>query len=250
MTDKAFSINENGRSIRCRLYAGAAEPKRVVIYGHGFAGHKENKAALRFATKYISKHADAAVIVFDWPCHGEDALKNISLADCDLYLKTVIEYAEKHYDAKLYGYATSFGGYLFLKYMTDHGNPFAFTAFRNPAVNMHAVMCRTVLSPDAEALLAKGKPVMAGFDRKIRITKEFLNELKAADITGCDFTEFADSILITQGMKDEVVEPSENESFAEKNGMLFFPFEKADHRFSDPSMMDESISTIISFFDM
>lgn len=250
MTDRAFSINENGRSIRCRIYAGSAQTARVVIYGHGLAGHKENRAAHRFAEKFISKHSDAAVIVFDWPCHGEDALKNLTLSDCDLYLNTVIEYARSHFGGVLFGYATSFGGYLFLKYILEHGDPFAFTALRNPAVDMGHIMRRTVMTEEDERLLAKGKPVMAGFDRKIRITADLLKALEENDILVGDFSEYSDAIMIIQGMKDEVVDAQTVKSFADANDILLLPVEKADHRFSDPSLMDESISSIIELFEL
>ena len=50
MTARNFDINRDGCSVRCRSYLN--DPKavrRVVIYGHGFGGHKETKAAERFA---------------------------------------------------------------------------------------------------------------------------------------------------------------------------------------------------------
>ena len=50
MKETYFSINEDGLSIRCKLYGtGAREYSRVVIFGHGFGGHKDNRAAEKFA---------------------------------------------------------------------------------------------------------------------------------------------------------------------------------------------------------
>ena len=55
MNSKYFSINEGGYSIRCKLYGtGAREYGRMVVYGHGFGGHKDTKAAERLAAKLLS----------------------------------------------------------------------------------------------------------------------------------------------------------------------------------------------------
>ena len=46
--EKYFDINEAGCSVRCKLYAD--DPRAVrhaVIYGHGFSGHKDTRAAAR-----------------------------------------------------------------------------------------------------------------------------------------------------------------------------------------------------------
>ena len=248
MTDKAFSINENGRSIRCRMYSGNAAPRRIVIYGHGFAGHKENSAAHRFAEKFISKHADGAVIVFDWPCHGEDALKNLTLSDCDLYLNTVIEYARSHYDCVLFGYATSFGGFLFLKYISDHGSPFVRMALRCPAVDLYAVQPQRIMTPEELERVEKGKEGAAGFDRKVAIDKTYLDEIRAVDLMSRDFTPWMDDVLILHGTRDEIVPMDTVRRFADDQLMEFVPIENADHRFQDPRTMDEAIKAILEFF--
>ena len=80
--EKLFDINESGYSVRCKLYCSSVGAvKRVVIFGHGFGGHKDNKAAEKFAGKIISKHKDFGVVTFNWPCHGDDARKNLLLSE-------------------------------------------------------------------------------------------------------------------------------------------------------------------------
>ena len=52
-----FEINEQSHNIRCKLYC--QDPKdirRVVIFCHGFSGHKDNAAAEKFAQRML------------WPC--------------------------------------------------------------------------------------------------------------------------------------------------------------------------------------
>ena len=94
----------------------------------------------------------------------------------------------------------------------------------------------------------EGKPILVGFDRKIKVTQAFLDELKAADITQRDFTRLADDILILHGTKDEVVPFDSSKAFAEKNSIRFIPVENADHRFKNPLTMDAAIKEIEEFF--
>ena len=247
---KYFDINESGYSVRCKLYCNNVNAvKRAVIFGHGFGGHKDNKAAERFASKIISKHKDIGVITFNWPCHGDDALGNLILSECDTYLKLVIEYAAKRFETdELYGYATSFGAYLFLKYIDDHGNPFRKIALRCPSIKMYEAMTNRVMTKNDRDKILKGKPVLVGFDRKVKIGNKFLDDLKAADISEIDYIDYADDLLILHGTKDEVIPFDDSALFADRNVIEFVPVQNADHRFTDPKTMDLAIHTIIEFF--
>ena len=247
-----FSINKSGYSVRCKLYGTDARSyKRVVIFGHGFGGHKDNKAAERFAEKTIAKYKDIAVVTFDWPGHGEDAIKLLTLGDCDNYLGMVIDYVKETYEAEaLYSYATSFGGYLVLKYIHEHGNPFESVALRCPAVRMYETLDEHVMKEDDKRILAKGKPVLLGFDRMVKINNAFLEDVKSHDLFDYDFGDAADNIILIQGTKDEVVSPESVSDFADEKNILYFPVENADHRFMDPLKMDEAIKYIFEFFDL
>jgi hypothetical protein len=252
MKTSYFSINEEGVSIRSKFYGTDARTyKRIVIFSHGFGGHKDNKSAEKFAEKILSKYKDIAVISFDWPCHGEDAIKQLALSDCDKYLGLVIEYAKKTYSAEeLYSYATSFGGYLVLKYIHEHGNPFASVALRCAAVKMYDVINSHMITEDDRRLLSKGKPIMLGFDKKIKITNAFLEDLKSHDLSDYDFGDDADNIILIQGTKDEVVSPDMVSDFADDKNILYISVEGADHRFTDPLKMDLAIKYILEFFDL
>ena len=79
--EKDFSINEEGYSVRCRLFhqGHARMFKRVVICTHGFGSNKDKTNITRFAEKEIAKYKNDAVLAFDWPCHGQDARKKLEL---------------------------------------------------------------------------------------------------------------------------------------------------------------------------
>ena len=88
-----------------------------------------------------------------------------------------------------------------------------------------------------------------GFDRKIKISAEFIESLRLADVSRWDYTPYCDDLLILHGTKDEIVPIAGVEDFAERNRILFFPVEKADHRFLDPVKMQEAVKTIDEFLD-
>ncbi|MDO4401130.1 MAG: alpha/beta fold hydrolase [Coriobacteriia bacterium] len=249
---KYFDINEHGCSIRCKLFC--ADPravKRVIVSCHGFGGSKDSASAATFAERAVAKRKGTAVIAFDWPCHGNDARKNLLLEDCDEYLTIVIAYAREHFGTdELYAYGTSFGGYLLLKYLSEHGNPFRKVALRCPAINMLGTLLDNVASPADRETLDAGKPILVGFDRKVKIGPQFVEAVRAADIRERQFFDFADDIIILHGTADETVPFADSAAFADDNVIEFVPVEGADHRFHDPKKLDAAIARIIAFFEL
>ena len=247
---KYFEIHSPGINIRCKVYYepnGTAET--AVIFGTGFAGHKDNNAACKFAEKLLSKDKNAIVVVFNWPAHGDDIKKKLVLNDCSTYLEQVIRDTKERFGAEqLYAYATSFGGYLVLKYISEHGNPFRKIALRCPAVDMYDVLTATIMKHDEYDRIMKGKDVQVGFDRKIIVTRSFLEDLQANDIRKRDYLNNADDILILHGTADEVVPFHEGKAFAENQLIEFVSVEGADHRFQNPAHMSLATKKVLEFF--
>ena len=250
--EKYFNVNSNGCSISCKLYADdPSGVKNVILFGHGFGGNKDNKSAEKLAKRIISKNKGVALVIFNWPCHGDDVRKTLRLEDCMHYLSLVLAWVEQRWPgAALYAYATSFGGYLFLRYLADNPQPFRKIALRCPAVNMFDVLTRGIMGPEEWKRIEKGKSVEAGFDRKVEIDRHFLDSIREADITRIDYMALADQVLILQGTKDELVSFEAVRRFAEENLMDFVPVEGADHRFLDPAKMGFAIQTILDYFGM
>ncbi len=250
MNSRYFSINRAGCSIRCKFYGSDPDSMgQVVLCTHGFSGNKENKAAERLAHKILSKRKDAGILTFDWPCHGEDARKKLTLADCDQYLTLVTDYARSNLGAQtILAYSSSFGAYLTLKYITEHHNPFGKIALRSAAVKMYEVLENRILTEKEKHALEKGKDVLVGFNRKIKISRPFMDSLKEADITKRPYGDFSDRILLIHGTKDEIVPPASVQGFARENHIPFIAVEKADHRFTDSRKTEVAINEIIRFF--
>ena len=249
---KYFEINTAENNIRCKAYFKEKQAaEKAVIFCTGFAGHKDNNAACRFAEKLLSKHRDVLVVVFNWPAHGDDIKKKLVLSDCDTYLDLVIREVKEGYGIQeLYAYATSFGGYLVLKYISEHGNPFQKIALRCPATDMYDVLTRTIMQNDEYDRILKGKDVQIGFDRKIVVNHSLLDDLKANDIRDRDYLEFADDLLIFHGTKDEVVPFEGCRRFADNNLIEFIPVDGADHRFQNPAHMSLANKYAMGFFNL
>lgn len=248
--EKYLEINRDGQNIRCKLYFDKkTEIRKVVLYIHGFAGHKDNAAARKFAERLLTRYKGIAVFCFDLPCHGNDVKKKLALADCLHYMELAVQYVRETFcTEELYCYATSFGGFLTLKYLAERGNPFRKAALRCPAVNMYESMTGTLMSEEQLETLRKGKEAEVGFDRKIRVGQAFLAELAESDLFAMDFLPVCEDILILHGTKDEIIPFAVSERFADEKIIEFLPVEGADHRFQNPKHMETAIKAIIAFF--
>lgn len=250
--NKYFEINKSGHNIRCKIYANdLSKVEKVILFCHGFAGHKDNGTAEKFADRVLSKNKGVAVLIFNWPSHGDDVKRKISLNDCMEYLGIVLQYVRETFNTEdIYSCATSFGGYLVLRYIPLYGNPFKKIALRCPAVNMYDVLTGTIMNSDEYSRIRKGKSVAVGFDRKIEVDAEFLKNLKDSDIQKVSYLDYSDDILIVHGTADEVVPFEAAKRFAENNVIKFVTVEGADHRFQHPSTLEYSTKAIIRFFGL
>lgn len=250
--DKYFEINKGGHNIRCKIYADDLKStEKVILFIHGFAGHKDNGTAQKLADRILSKNKNTAVLIFNLPSHGDDVKKKIVLSDCLEYIEIVLQYIKENLHTDfIFGCATSFGGYLTLKYISLHGSTFKRIVLRCPAVNMYEVLSKTIMSDDELHRIQKGKTVSVGFDRKIEVGAPFLADLQSADILTEDLSRFADDILVLHGTADEVVPFEVSKAFAQKNGFGFIAVDGADHRFQSPGWIDFTTKEIIRHYGL
>ena len=241
--EKYFEINEDGFNIKCKLYyKDLNKIDDIIISCHGFGGSKENNASRKLAKNVLKSNDNIAVLTFDWPCHGKDVRQKLHLVDCNNYLNKVIDYTYKKYSVRdLYLNATSFGGYIVLKYIKENENPFKKIVLRCPAVNMYQVLNNKILTDEDKKELSKNKSILSGFERKIRITPELLEELKTYDVTRWNYYDYSDKILIVQGNKDELVNPNDVKDFCSINEIDYISLDDTDHMFTNPNKMYEFV---------
>ncbi|MBS5582683.1 MAG: alpha/beta hydrolase [Megasphaera sp.] len=251
--EKKFQINEDGMSIHCKLLTKDSDThtrtfSHIVLVTHGFGSSKDTAGTVHFAEHLTGKYKGYGVIAFDWPCHGEDARKKLTIDECLSYVTHVITYAKKEFQAKTIDmYATSFGAYIILRYILTIGNPFHKIAMRSPGINMYETMSHHI-GEEGLRLLKKGKDIQIGFDRKMKIDRSFLQDLKEFNVMDKEYFEYADDMLILHGTNDDMIPISISQEFAENNVIEFIPIEGANHPFQNPNHMALAIHHIIEFF--
>lgn len=252
MKHKYINIQHEKHNVKSKLYLqDDGRITDIVIYGHGFAGHKDTKAAERLADKIISKNKGFALMAFDLPCHGDDVKKKLLLEDCETYYGIVNDYAKNVLGAqKLYLNATSFGAFLVLRIISENGNPYEKAVFRSPAINMFGTLSSSLITDEVLEKLNRGKDALIGFDRKVSINKHFLDEIEATDLNAMDFIDYADDMLIIHGTKDEIAPFEDAKAFAENNVIDFVPVENADHRYKDLQKLEYANSLAVSFYGL
>ena len=244
--EKRFDIIDSKNSIKCLMYCNNPHNfNTVVISCHGFAGSKENNTTKKLAETILDKYKNLSILTFDWPAHGEDVKQKLRLSDCNDYLNSVIKYVKEELKVdNILLQATSFGGYLVLKYINENTNPFKKIAFRCPAINMYDILINKTITEEELNKINKGKIVLVGYRRKIKIDKEIIEELKENDITKLDFIDESEKMLIVQGTEDELVDYNIVEQFAEDNIIEFKSVEGADHRFNSPAEIRKYIDYV------
>lgn len=248
--EKYFDINENGYSIKCKLYCDKVrEINNLVLFMHGFGGHKDNQAAAHFAESLLAKAKKTAVLTYDMPCHGTDVRKKLTMDDTYKYLDLVLDYIKNSMGINnIFLYSVSFGGFVAFNYIENNGNPFVKAAFRCPAVKMYDSLTAKILTDENKELLLKGKDILAGFDRKIKIDQAFLDEIENLSNKKLDLIDYADDFVIIQGSSDEIVSVDTVKAFAEDNVIDLVLVDKADHRFKDIDKLKYAHSLITNFF--
>lgn len=248
--EKYFDINKDKHSIRCKVYYNKDlhAATHWIVSTYGFGGNKDNKAIEKFADRITTKYKGYGVITFDWPAHGKDARNRMILSECLEYLDFVNQYAKESLGAqKLYNYSTSMGGYFTLLYLHEIGDPYEKIVLRCPALHFHDSILKH-MSDDERRKFKKKKEVTLGFDRKVTITEDFIDDLAAHDVTQYEYFDDADRLLILHGTKDAMVPFEDSAAFADDNVIEIIPVENADHPFTNPKYMDFAIQKTITFF--
>lgn len=150
----------------------------------------------------------------------------------------------------MYANGTSFGGYLLLKYISDHGNPFTKVVLRSTAVTMHDVLVNTIMNEDERKAIDDGKTVYTGFDVKIPVNAPFVDSLADADIRKKDYRNYKSDILMIHGTNDEIVPYSDATDFADNQVITLHTVSGADHRFSEQRLKEDALSCACKFFDL
>lgn len=250
--EKYFDIKDKNKTIKCKIYYNNKENvDSVILSCHGFTGSKDNKTAKALADYVLEKYNNIAIMSFDLPGHGDDSIELLDLDICDEYFETVINYLKNKLGIRnIYSQGTSFGGYLTLKYISEHGNPFNKIALRCPAVNMYDALTDIILTDEEISLLESGKSIGLGDDKKINFNSYFVNQLRNNNILERDYSNYSDDIIVFHGDNDTLIDFNVDRLFCSKNNIKFVPVRGADHGFNKIEDLEKCVRDMSDFYNI
>lgn len=236
--EKHIKIN----NLDAKVYLPSENIKEVVIGVHGFSGDKESSVLIALAKK-LNKN-NIALVTYDLPCHGEnDNSKPLNLDACINSIGEAINYTNNTFiNMPISIFATSFGGYLTLAYLSKHSEKINKLILRAPAIYMSKVLEDNILPFNGFSADKIENAISLGYEQPLYIDKYFINDLRKLNLE--QLPQTANLIYILQGKKDDIVNPNDNEKFFNKfykNNHRFYYFENADHRFKHPGELEKII---------
>ena len=214
----------------------------IILAMHGFAGDKES-SCISLLEKEANK-AGIGLIKFDWPSHGESEAEgdSLTLENCLADLSSVIEYIKENYPcAKLAAFATSFGGYVTLLYHLYHDSVFDHLILRSPAIRMYNIMENVIMTEESKKDLQTQHYFFREFDRTIKITERFVDELNRNDLFELYGKTPLTNASIIHGTMDDVAPIQDSIEFAKLHGCSLYPVAGADHRYKKPGELEQVI---------
>lgn len=225
-----------------RFFDNKSKPTNILLAIHGFLGDSDSSVISRLAQEVTGENF--VVIAFDLPCHGKDCKNGIlKLQDCLDYLSTLEDYISTLYNNLPTSIlATSFGAYLFLRWLETSTYNFKHIFLRAPAVFMADVLKDVILPQHGTSLTElKSQNIELGYERKLTIDYGFYKDIKEHKLLGNERA----ILNVIQGKKDDVVNYINNEKFFKKefkNRHKIYYLETADHRFKNNGELDYIVS--------
>lgn len=245
--EKAFLLRRGQLTIPCALTVSDDEaPGRVVLGVHGFAGSKDDAIQRDLAEEMAL--FGAAAIRFDFPAHGENPEKELTLAGCVGTLVEVARYAREEYPevSDLCLFATGFGAYVTLlalpELMKLPGR--VKLVLQTPSVRMErTLLAMTGLT--SQTLWAMDRYTLPT-PRPLTVTCRFYEELAAHNT----MAEVPIPMLILHGQQDAYVAEEDLRMFYDLNDqaeLVILP--GVTHQFLEPGAWDMVVDLTRDWFD-
>ena len=233
-----------------RIYLPENEIKEIVIGVHGFAGDKESSVLILLANELHKQNK--ALLSFDLPCHGEnDKSQLLKLSDCIDSIKIIFDYVKENFkNIPISVFATSFGGYLTLHYLSQNPENLHKLILRAPAIYMGKILENVILPEHGFSTEDLKNTLNLGYANPLLVNDKFLKDLKDTTLETTQTT--GHFLYILQGKQDDVVNPDDNDRFFKKfypNQHKFIYFENADHRFKKPGELEKIIADSLSILN-
>ena len=214
----------------------------IIIAMHGFCGDKESSCIEELEKKALN--LNIGLIKFDWAGHGESEATGdqLTIKNCMADIDSIVEHVKESFPkAKLAAFSTSFGGYLTLLYLYNHRETFNQIILRSPAINMYKVLTSNILTKEELSRIKEAGSVEFGFERKLKITNNFLIDLKDNDVNKLYEDISLPMVSIIHGTDDNLVPFMDSKLFAEKHTCKLYPVIGADHRYKKEGEIEKVV---------
>lgn len=245
---REFIQGENGYSIPC---AGAlsGKEKRVVLFCHGLGSSKESPTVLTVSP--VLREQGIGTFAFDFPGHGESPAdgERFRVENCVNDLAAVEAHVRSLCPGAEIGYfASSFGAYINLIYLSTRAPAGRSSFLRCAAVDMAGIMKRNTTREHEAQLEVQGYVVLDGdYARPLKITRGFLEDLSAYDVFRL-YRPGTARLEMIHGTADETAPLADARRFANHAGAELLEVEGADHRFLIPGGMERVADAALRFF--
>jgi len=227
----------NGRdyNVPCHYNATGRE-KTVCVVVHGFGSSKESVTAKMLLEGLPPLGIGA--IAFDFPAHGDSAVEGeyLRVSNCIKDLAAAeARIRELAPEAELVYFASSFGAYITLIYLSgmNQGKPRAF--LRSAAVSMPELFKRRMTPEQNERMEAAGEVILDkaeyGYIRDLKITQGFFDDLERHDVFSLWRESFAE-LRMVHGELDQTIPLSDAISFAGRFNVPLTVIPNGDHQLS------------------
>ena len=245
--EKAFLLRRGQLAIPCALtVSDDGSPGRVVLGVHGFAGSKDDANQRDLAEEMAL--FGAAAIRFDFPAHGENPEKELTLRGCVETLVAVARYAREEYPEvpDLCLFATGFGAYVTLIALPEllklPGR--VKLVLQTPSVRMDRTLL-AMMGLTSQTLWAMDRYTLPT-PRPLTVTYRFYEELASHSA----MAEVPIPVLILHGQQDAYVASEDLRMFYDLNDQAeLVILSGVTHQFLEPGAWDMVVDLTRDWFD-
>lgn len=226
------------------------DEKKVAIMIHGFSGSKSGPTGeLLFDT--LPKHG-IGVVTFDLPQHGESPVGGdyLRVDNCINDIIAVEEYTKKRLpEAEIFYFASSYGAYITMIYMTRHEHAGTRAFFRSAAVNMPERF-QDFPEDEQKQFDELGYAMIDhGYDHPMKIVQGFVDDLQANNLFELYNPDNGTKTFMVHTDTDEIIDFSKAKAFSEKFSIPMVVIPGVDHSLSPQFAKDILMENCIKFFE-
>ena len=243
--EKRTLNSRRGYAIPCHITFSGED--KILVVCHGFGSSKSSPMVQ--ALEKTMPEIGVGVVSFDFPAHGESPVWDLHETWCIDDLETVEAYVRTLAPrAELCYFASSFGAFTLLNYLTARPHAGKRAMLRSAAVAMGR-LAESWADGKARADMAEKGYFVPDYDyvREMRVTPAFIRELKDHDLFRI-YRPGETEVFMVHGGRDSIAAPEAAREFADRFGIRLLEIPEGEHDLMGPGQLDQVLSAARGFF--